>query len=141
MRFRTAVVVTIGLSTALIGYRIAAEWLAVDSCLDGGGAHYGPLGCLYSEPPTIDRLVVDKSERRLDAYASGRLIQSFPISLGAKPECDKRLQGDNRTPEGVYPVVAHKEDSSYFRALRLGYPTPAQQARARREGRDPEAIS
>lgn len=120
---------------ALIGY-LVWDFLRVDACLDSGGASIGYLGCMHSVPD-VDRLVIDKSERQLFAYHGNRLLQRFPVSLGPAPVGPKHIEGDNRTPEGNYPVIAHKFDSSFFRALRLGYPTPAQAKTARANGVDP----
>ena len=116
--------------------RNASHFWAMDGCLDSGGAWYGALGCEIADPPKIDRLIVDKSDRELRAYSGRRLIHAMPVSLGREPVGQKQVEGDNRTPEGTYPVVVHKEDSAYFRSLRLGYPTPAQLTAGRRAGRD-----
>lgn len=105
-------------------------------CLARGGSWFGEVGCEVEEP-RIDRIVVDKSERMLWAYEAGRAVRGFPVALGTDPVGDKERQGDGRTPEGVYPVVLHKPDSSFHRALRLGYPTPEQVEAAEEAGIDP----
>lgn len=71
----------------------------------------------------IDRVVIDKSARTLWAYEDGRPVRTFLVALGREPIGQKERQGDGRTPEAIYPVVAHKPDSDFHRALRLGYPT------------------
>lgn len=107
-----------------------------DTCLARGGLWFGDVGCEMEEP-RIDRVVVGKSEHRLWAYEEGRLVRSFAVALGSEPVGPKEQQGDGRTPEGVYPVVAHKPDSSFHRALRLGYPTIEQVEAAEDAGIDP----
>ena len=114
----------------------AKDFIAQDSCLDRGGAWYGTIGCVMEMPP-VDRIVIDKSDRMLAAYAQGRLIRRLPIALGREPAGQKQREGDNRTPEGIYPITEHKADSDYHLALRLGYPTPHQAAEAQRKGVDP----
>lgn len=113
-----------------------ADAFGEDRCLEAGGVWFGELGC-ETEEPTIDRIVVDKSERRLSAYEGDRLVREFEVSLGRNPVGDKVRQGDGRTPEGVYPIVAHNPASAYHLSLRLGYPTPAQVAAAEEAGIDP----
>lgn len=115
---------------------LAAEQGGEDQCLEAGGVWFGDLGCETNEPQ-IDRIVVDKSERRLSAYEGDRLVRAFEVSLGRNPVGDKVRQGDARTPEGIYPIVAHNPASSYHLSLRLGYPTPEQVAAAEDAGIDP----
>jgi murein L,D-transpeptidase YafK len=130
MKFVLAALLLLG------GGYVAWDWLRVDTCLDRGGMWAGPMGC-QTELPKIDRIVIDKSDRKLMAFERGRKVAEMDVALGRDPVGDKRSEGDNRTPEGIYPVTAHKFDSAYYRALRLGYPTPVQQAQAKRDGRDP----
>lgn len=97
----------------------------------------GPGGACTDELVAIDRIVVDKSERRMWVYSEGRLIRQFDVALGRDPVGDKVRQGDNRTPEGVYPVTAHNPASAFHLSLRLGYPTAEQRAAARAAGINP----
>jgi murein L,D-transpeptidase YafK len=94
-------------------------------------------GRCTSEIVAVDRIVIDKSDRRMWAYANGQPIRAFDIALGRDPVGDKERQGDNRTPEGIYPVTAHNSESAFHLSLRLGYPTPEQSAEAEAKGTDP----
>lgn len=114
----------------------AREALAQDACLDRGGVWFGPIGCV-SEMPRIDRIVIDKSDHLLAAYAHGQLIREMPVSLGRGSAGPKERDGDNRTPEGTYPITGHKADSDFYLALRLGYPTSQQSMSAKSRGIDP----
>lgn len=107
-----------------------------DACLQRGGLWFGKVGC-ETDMRGIDRVVVDKSQRTLWAYRDGKPVRTFRVALGSEPVGPKERQGDGRTPEGVYPVVAHKEDSDFHRALRLGYPTLEQVVAAEEAGVDP----
>ena len=71
----------------------------------------------------VDRVVVHKAERRLDVYAGGVLVASYPVSLGRHPVGPKQQEGDGRTPEGVYRLDYRKADSAYHRALHISYPS------------------
>ena len=105
MKFLWLPAAALGVVALLLTFRAASNQWAEDRCLDRGGAYYGTMGCLEALPPSINRIIVNKSERRLHAYQGTKLIRSFDISLGGEPSGDKRQEGDNRTPEGVYPVV------------------------------------
>lgn len=84
-------------------------------------------------PPQVDRIVIDKSERMLRAYAGGEQVLAFDVALGRKPK-RKLCEGDGRTPEGVYAVVGRNVSSAYHRSLRLSYPSRADRDRAHAEG-------
>ncbi len=47
----------------------------------------------------IDKIIVHKSERKLDAFAGSSLIKSYKISLGKSPIGHKQFEGDGKTPE------------------------------------------
>ena len=109
----------------LIAFKSASERLSQDACLDSGGAWFGVIGC-QKRLPVVDHLLVDKSERKLFAFEKGKLVRTMSVSLGRNPVGPKTREGDSKTPEGTYPIVSHKPDSSFHRALRIGYPTPEQ---------------
>jgi murein L,D-transpeptidase YafK len=81
-----------------------------------------------------DRIVVEKSARRLTLYAHGAPLKSYPISLGAHPAGAKQREGDNKTPEGIYAIDVRKADSGFHRALHVSYPSAADRARAAAAG-------
>jgi murein L,D-transpeptidase YafK len=73
----------------------------------------------------VDSLVVYKSKREMDAFQKGRKLKTYIVSLGTVPEGRKRMQGDNKTPEGVYCINAKNPNSSYHRNLGISYPNAA----------------
>jgi murein L,D-transpeptidase YafK len=77
-----------------------------------------------------DRIVVEKSARRLTLYAHGAPLKSYRISLGAQPVGAKQRQGDNKTPEGVYAIDFKNANSGFHKALHVSYPSPADRVRA-----------
>lgn len=81
-----------------------------------------------------NRVVVFKSERRLELYDGANLLRSYSVSLGREPVGAKQQRGDRRTPEGHYRIDYRKPDSSYHRALHILYPRPDQVAAARARG-------
>ena len=85
---------------------------------------------------TIDRLLVDKSERVLIGYAKGReVIRYKNIRLGDAPVGHKRFEGDEKTPEGDYRISGRNPGSRYHLSLRISYPNAADRAYAKARGR------
>lgn len=70
----------------------------------------------------VDSLVVFKSKREMAVFRKGRKLKTYIISLGTVPEGRKRMQGDNKTPEGVYHINAKNPNSTYHRNLGVSYP-------------------
>jgi hypothetical protein len=71
---------------------------------------------------TADRVLVEKSIRRLSLLRNGTLLKTYRVALGRAPVGPKEQEGDQRTPEGIYQIDFHKEDSDYHRALHVSYP-------------------
>ena len=69
-----------------------------------------------------DRIVVEKSARRLTLFQNGRVLKTYSVALGRAPVGPKEYEGDQRTPEGIYAIDFHKPDSDYHLALHLSYP-------------------
>lgn len=102
------------------------------------GAYYGYLLLSERSLPEgtkIDRLVVHKSERRLEAYSKGELVKSYSVSLGKTPVGDKQHEGDNKTPEGRYTINDKNPNSDYYKNLGVSYPNAADRREAIRLGK------
>ncbi len=84
-----------------------------------------------------DRVVVIKHEHAMMLMHDGQVLKTYRVALGRGGLGPKVRAGDNRVPEGVYPVAGRNAHSTFHRALRVGYPTPEQVRRDRREGIDP----
>ncbi len=100
----------------------------------------GPAKSQPAPPVGIkaDRLLVDKSERVLIAYAGNREIVRYSgIRFGDAPTGHKRFEGDERTPEGRYTINGRNPKSAYHLSLRISYPNAADRAYAKAHGRSP----
>ena len=97
----------------------------------------GADGLAALKKVTADRILVNKSDRRLHVIADGRVIRTYRISLGSQPVGDKIQRGDNKTPVGRYIVDWRNPDSRYHRAFHISYPNAADREDARRRGVDP----
>lgn len=100
-----------------------------------------PIGAdLLPLPPLIgqiDRIVVEKSARRLILWQNGKIVRSYAMALGFAPAGDKSRQGDGRTPEGSFRINWLNGQSAYHLSLGLDYPQPADIAKAAAGGFDP----
>ena len=90
----------------------------------------GPAGMLQP----VDRVVVRKSNRRMELMRDGAVIASYKISLGLQPVGQKQREGDVRTPEGSYRLTRRNAQSDFFLAVQVSYPEAADVAIARRNG-------
>lgn len=93
-----------------------------------------------SVPEVADRIVVHKSERKLLLLRGDRVLRSIDVSLGLSPRGAKRQEGDFRTPEGSYRLSGRNPNSDYYLALKVSYPSPADQERAAAEGVSPGGL-
>ena len=65
-----------------------------------------------------DLVTVVKSDRKMYLSCKGKIIKTYRIGLGGNPVGHKRVQGDQKTPEGYYkgrkvidtPVVEFDEE-------------------------------
>ncbi|MEM8765868.1 MAG: L,D-transpeptidase family protein [Pseudomonadota bacterium] len=83
------------------------------------------------------RILVDKSERTLVLFSSGKPIKSYPVSLGRNPVGHKRYEGDKRTPEGIYIIDGKNPNSAFHLSLHISYPNERDKRIARERGWDP----
>ncbi|WP_371170360.1 L,D-transpeptidase family protein [Aliiroseovarius sp. 2305UL8-7] len=85
----------------------------------------------------IDRIVIEKSARTLTAYQNGAPVRSYEIALGFAPEGDKMIEGDGKTPEGIFQIDRRNDRSAFHLSLGINYPRPEDISRARRDGISP----
>ncbi|BCS55433.1 hypothetical protein GSbR_00350 [Geobacter sp. SVR] len=85
----------------------------------------------------VDRILIEKNERRLTLLAKGEALKTYRIALGGNPVGPKERQGDNKTPEGIYVIDARNKDSGYHLSLHISYPNEKDRKRARALGVSP----
>ena len=100
------------------------------------------ISCSSSAPiipddACIDRIQVEKSQRKMHIYSRDKLIKTYHISLGRNPIGNKVREGDNRTPEGRYAIKDKIPHGQYYRYLRISYPDEKDRERAVSLGVDP----
>ena len=87
-----------------------------------------------------DRVIVHKSERRMELLREGRTIANYKVSLGLNPSGHKQREGDFRTPEGSYRLTRRNARSDFFLSVQVSYPEPVDIALARRNGWSPGGL-
>jgi murein L,D-transpeptidase YafK len=68
------------------------------------------------------KIIVYKSERKLEVYDDDKKVATMKISLGFTPKGHKQHEGDGKTPEGEYYICTRNERSRYFLSVGLSYP-------------------
>lgn len=71
---------------------------------------------------------VIKKERKLELMRGGKVVSTYPVSLGFNPVDDKIKEGDGCTPEGLFYICEYLKNPSPVqsygaRSLRLSYPS------------------
>ncbi len=91
------------------------------------------------EPITgqIDRILIEKSDRRMTLFQGAVPVRIYQISLGFAPDGDKVMEGDGRTPEGMFRIDRRNDQSAFHLSLGINYPRPMDRARASTDGVDP----
>ena len=106
--------------------------LALAAALGLAGRGISPVRAATG-PATVaaEKIVVVKSERRLYLVRAGQVLKSYRVALGPRPFGTKLVQGDGRTPEGIYRVTGFNANSRFHRSIRLSYPSEQDMARSR----------
>ncbi len=87
-----------------------------------------------------DKVLVIKHERVLRLLRRGRVIAEYPIKLGLNPYGHKQREGDFRTPEGNYDLVARNPKSEFFLSIKISYPNREDAAVANESGYAPGGL-
>lgn len=88
----------------------------------------------------IDKVLVLKSTRQLQLISHDKPLKTYRISLGKKPLGQKLMEGDKRTPEGLYWLDWRKASDKFNLAMHISYPNISDSARSRREGVSPGSM-
>jgi outer membrane protein assembly factor BamD (BamD/ComL family)/L,D-peptidoglycan transpeptidase YkuD (ErfK/YbiS/YcfS/YnhG family) len=86
---------------------------------------------------SVDRILIEKKERRLKLISKGEVLKTYKIALGGNPNGPKERQGDSKTPEGTYFIDSRNKDSRYHLSLHISYPNERDRKRARELGVSP----
>lgn len=87
-----------------------------------------------------DRVLVDKSDRKLYLLRQDRVVADYPVKLGLNPYGHKQQEGDFRTPEGRYLLSRRNPRSEFFLAIQVSYPNREDAAWAKENGWRPGGL-
>ncbi len=90
-----------------------------------------------SRKGSVDRILIEKSGRRLMLISQGEVLKTYKIALGGNPIGPKERQGDNKTPEGTYIIDGRNRDSGFHLSLHISYPNEKDKNRATKLGVSP----
>ncbi len=85
----------------------------------------------------IDKILVEKSKRKMYVYSNNQLIKTYRISLGKVPNGAKEFEGDKKTPEGLYSINDKNPNSDYHKNLGISYPNKQNVEFARKHNMNP----
>ncbi|BCU06557.1 L,D-transpeptidase family protein [Allochromatium tepidum] len=118
--------------------RFAASGLGLALTLAG---IIGLNGCTTAPTPTttkvtgpVDKVVVKKSQRRLELLSGGQVVRQYRVALGGSPVGHKYREGDQRTPEGSYKLNWRNPNSNFYKSIHISYPSEKDRAVSRRLG-------
>ena len=120
----------VGLLSAFVGAQ-----LGVPSAVRADGlpdAQHVMLTSPEASLPSVDHLLVRKSERKLFLMHGSSVVREYKVALGLNPVGQKERAGDSRTPEGQYRLIRRNPRSDYFLSMQVSYPNDADLKRARR---------
>jgi len=112
-----ALLVVLGLSVAAVFYALA------------------PAG----SPPSaaVDKVVVEKSVRKMFLLKNGAVLRAYAVSLGREPLGPKSRAGDHRTPEGNYRLDWRNPQGKFHLSLHVSYLNVRDVENATRDGVQP----
>ncbi|MGD9592482.1 MAG: murein L,D-transpeptidase family protein, partial [Candidatus Berkiella sp.] len=85
----------------------------------------------------IDLIVVDKAQRRMTVFHENIPLKRYKIALGFSPIGHKTQQGDGKTPEGSYTIIAKNPKSRFHLSLKISYPSSQDILNAKQLGVSP----
>ncbi len=69
-------------------------------------------------------VIITKSKYELKVYDStGEWIVTYPVVFGNKDLGDKMMEGDRKTPEGVFRIAAKRKHEKWNSFMMIDYPT------------------
>ncbi|WP_206619091.1 L,D-transpeptidase family protein [Flavobacterium cerinum] len=103
----------------------------------GLAVYYFYPGSKIPKGKTVDKLIVYKSKRSMEAWSGSERLKTYHIALGKNPIGHKQFEGDNKTPEGVYHINDRNPKSGYHKNLGVSYPNTADKTSAEKLGKAP----
>ncbi|MBP0483284.1 L,D-transpeptidase family protein [Sagittula salina] len=87
--------------------------------------------------PEVTQVVINKSDRRMYLLHNEEVLKAYDVGLGFAPVGHKQVEGDGRTPEGIYYIDRRNPNSAFHLSVGLSYPNPQDRAFASTMGKSP----
>ncbi|KMK65440.1 murein L,D-transpeptidase family protein [Puniceibacterium sp. IMCC21224] len=87
--------------------------------------------------PAVTQVVVQKGARKMYLMHNQKVLKSYDIGLGFAPVGHKQIEGDGRTPEGVYYIDRRNPNSRFHLSIGVSYPNQLDRALAQNMGKSP----
>ncbi|MBM1220699.1 L,D-transpeptidase family protein [Ponticoccus sp. SC2-23] len=98
----------------------------------GGGPRF-----LTYDGPAVTSIVVYKGRRKLHLMHEAEILKTYDFELGFAPVGHKQIEGDGKTPEGLYYIDRKNPNSSFHLSVGISYPNAEDRARAAAIGHSP----
>jgi murein L,D-transpeptidase YafK len=70
-------------------------------------------------------IIIVKSTYELQVYDKEGWYATYPVVFGSKSLEDKMMEGDRRTPEGVYHIASKRYHEKWNKMMNIDFPTKA----------------
>ncbi len=87
--------------------------------------------------PEVTQVQIFKDKRVMHLLHRNVAIKTYKIGLGGNPVGDKKVEGDGKTPEGLYYIDRQNPNSTYHLSLGISYPNAEDLAEAEALGKQP----
>jgi len=87
--------------------------------------------------PEVTQIVVLKEQRTMYLMHNKQRLKTYRFDLGFAPTGDKKIEGDGKTPEGVYFIDRRNPESRFHLSLGISYPNEFDRAEAEALGESP----
>lgn len=78
---------------------------------------------MAASPVAPVKIIIDKSDYELQVYDAQGWYATYPVVFGNNTLEDKKMEGDRKTPEGNFRIVAKRPHNKWSRFLAIDYPT------------------
>lgn len=121
-RIALLVVVSVGALIALASGQLGISKTGFSGDIKTGVPGWAPQRKVDLPEMTDPKLVISKSERKLEVFDGENIVKTYKIALGFAPSGDKEVEGDGKTPEGEFYIFTRNSRSSFYLSLGLSYP-------------------
>ena len=87
--------------------------------------------------PEVTYVVVNKGSRKMMLLHHDKVLKDYNIRLGFAPIGHKEIEGDGKTPEGIYWIDRRNPNSKFHLSLGISYPNENDRMRAEELGKKP----